>query len=251
MPSTVIMEGEPTVAELQVQLIAHTWQPELTAAAAARLCYSDSSAVDLMARMPEGQRDKLLRRVIEAGHLSIIEHASFTFAIDGLSRAASHQLVRHRMASYSQQSQRYVRLDRPEFVMPPTVASNEEARRVFETGVKSAQDLYRRLLALGMPAEDARYVLPNATCTRLVMTMNARELIHASSLRLCVHAQWEIRRLFRMLKSEIAKVSPLISDYLEPKCIRKGYCDEQETCGLRPKVMIAGGDTADGSKTVC
>ncbi|MCL5256367.1 MAG: FAD-dependent thymidylate synthase [Chloroflexi bacterium] len=219
---------------MQVRLVAYTPEPERTAAAAARLCYSSVSAISLLENITEPEIERLLESVIAAGHLSTIEHISFTFAIDGLSRAASHQLVRHRLASYSQQSQRYVSLKTPEYVTPPSIASKPALREAFEQAMEQDHKLYRQLQEAGIPAEDARYVLSNATTTRLVMTMNARELIHVSGLRLCRHAQWEIRRLFGKVKVEVAQVAPIIARHLQPKCLPLGYCDERETCGLRP-----------------
>ena len=219
---------------MQVKLLAFTPEPERTAAAAARLCYSDISAAAILEQLSPEQVEKLLEMVIRNGHLSTIEHISFSFAIDGISRAASHQLVRHRLASFSQQSQRYVALDNPEFVTPPSIAAKPELLEKYLTGIKEINRLYRELLDAGIKAEDARYLLPNATATRLLMTMNARELVHVSGLRLCRRSQWEIRKLFNKVKEEVAKVAPVIARHLEPKCIELGYCDEQETCGLRP-----------------
>lgn len=226
---------------MQVKLLAYTPEPELTAAAAARLCYSQVSATDILEKLDQATVSHLIKLVVESGHLSTVEHISFTFAIDGLSRAASHQLVRHRLASYSQQSQRWVSLKEPEYVTPPVIAGNAELKKAFEGAVTGIWELYRQMLAQGVPPEDARYVLPNATETNLIMTVNARELIHICSLRLCTRAQWEIRRLFQLIKSEVTTVAPLIADYLEPKCIQLGYCDERETCGIRPlKAEVVG-----------
>ncbi len=231
---------------MQVRLVAHTPEPERTAAAAARLCYSSVSAISILENLTDSEVDRLLNSVIAAGHLSTIEHISFTFAIDGLSRAASHQLVRHRLASYSQQSQRYVSLKAPEYVTPPSIASKPELCEAFQQAMEQSHELYTRLQEAGIAAEDARYVLPNATTTRLVMTMNARELIHVSGLRLCQHAQWEIQRLFGKIKAEVAAVAPILAKHLQPKCIPLGYCDERETCGLRP--LKAGTEAPHHSK---
>lgn len=219
---------------MQVRLIKHTPDPELTMAAAARLCYSNVSGADLTQKLGQRETERLLRQIISAGHHSILEHASFTFAIDGLSRAASHQLVRHRLASYSQQSQRYVTLKQPDYVVPPSIAARPEVMEAYEQAMRLAFDRYAELCAAGVPAEDARYVLPNATCTRLIMTMNARELMHTCSVRLCRRAQWEITKLFEAVKEEVSRVSPLIGEYLRPKCETLGYCDEHETCGRMP-----------------
>ncbi len=219
---------------MPVKLLTHTPDPDLTIASAARLCYSDVSAAQLAERMSDAQVAKLLEHVILSGHHSTLEHASFTFSVDGLSRAASHQLVRHRLASFSQQSQRYVSLESPEYVTPPTIAEDLDLKREYDLAIESAFSQYRRLIRAGVPKEDARYVLPNATTTRLVMTMNARELMHVCSIRLCFRAQWEIRGLFEKVKEEVCKVAPIIGSALQIKCITSGFCDEKESCGIRP-----------------
>ena len=178
--------------------------------------------------------ERLLAFLLRAGHLSPFEHASFTFAIEGISRVTSHQLVRHRIASYTQQSQRYVSLDELIYITPPSIADRADMAERFRACVTNAHAVYRELAAAGIPSEDARYVLPNATETKLVMTMNARELMHASSLRLCLRAQWEIVHLFEHVKVEVDRVAPRIAAELKPKCYNLGYCDEAETCGLLP-----------------
>jgi len=216
---------------MEVKLINFTPSPELTCAAAARLCYSDISAAQIMEDMGPREVRRLLEMVIASGHHSTIEHASFTFAIDGISRACSHQLVRHRIGvSFDQQSQRYVRLDQPEYVIPPTIAQNQELKETFERAVRASFELYRELQEAGIPKEDARFVLPNATATRLVMTVNFRELRHIAGLRLCYRAQWEIRRLVQLMKEELKGVSPYLAERLQPKCFPLGYCDEFEQC---------------------
>lgn len=221
---------------MHVQLLTYTPDPERIIAAAARLSTSKVSASELRERMTPEQIARLLDHVIASGHLSTLEHASFTFAIDGISRAASHQLVRHRLASYTQQSQRYVSFKsfaEVHYVTPATVMAKGFQGR-FDEMVRATHDLYRQMIEAGVPAEDARFILPNAIETRLVMTMNARELVHVCSLRLCQRAQWEIQALFAMVKEEVAKVAPRIAAELKPKCYRMGYCDERESCGLFP-----------------
>ncbi len=219
---------------MQVALIRYTPQPEETVAAAARLCYSKVGAMDILDKMEPAQVGKLLDHLLSSGHLSPFEHVSFTFAVEGLSRAASHQLVRHRMASYSQQSQRYVSMKKLDWVTPPKIQRKPELAQAFQEAVEGVQRLYSRMLEEGIPAEDARYILPNAACTNLVMTMNARELIHVCSVRLCLRAQWEIRELFTHVKAEVETASPRIGAELMIKCDRLGYCDEKESCGLYP-----------------
>ncbi len=221
---------------MQVTLLTYTPDPERVIAAAARLSTSKVSASELRERMTPEQIARLLDHVIASGHLSTLEHASFTFAVDGISRAASHQLVRHRLASYTQQSQRYVSFksfSELRYVTPATIVVKGFKGRFDET-VRAMHDLYRQMIESGVPAEDARFILPNAVETRLVMTMNARELMHVCSLRLCQRAQWEIQELFAKVKEEVAKVAPRIAAEFKPKCYRMGYCDERESCGLFP-----------------
>ena len=214
-----------------VTLLAHTPEPDALVAAAARLCYRDVTAADLL----RGEEEKLSRGLIEhlwkSGHLSTFEHVSFTFAVDGLSRVASHQLVRHRVASFSQQSQRYVKMDGSETaVMPPSVAAIPEAAAFFEEQARSAHETYKKLIELGIPAEDARFILPHGWETRLVLTMNARELHHFFHLRLCRRAQWEIRELARQMLVECRRAAPVLFRKAGPSCIF-GNCTEVKSCG--------------------
>ena len=165
------------------------------------------------------------------GHHSVIEHAVFTFSVEGVSRALTHQLVRHRMASFSQQSQRYVSMDRASFVTPHSVEGNEEASEVFDETMDTIWDAYRRLEELGIPAEDARYLLPNGCTTNITITMNARELLHFFSLRCCNRAQWEIREMADKMLELCLEKSPIIFKDAGPPCVR-GPCPEGKlTCG--------------------
>jgi thymidylate synthase (FAD) len=162
---------------------------------AGRTCYRSQP------KGTEATRRFIQRRVRE-GHESIIEHASATFEISGISRACSHQLVRHRLASYSQESQRYVDMSDPEWVVPPDIARDAAAMAIWNEFLAAAQTAYHRLRQRGIRKEDARFLLPNATATRLVMTANYRELLHVFRLRISPHAQWEVRRVcVRMLES--------------------------------------------------
>jgi thymidylate synthase (FAD) len=216
---------------MRVQLLTHTPDPEQVVAAAARLCYSDASITQLLEQAPE-QAAKLLRKVVGMGHLSVLEHASFTFGIEGISRACSHQLVRHRIASYSQQSQRYVSHQAPfEAVVPESIAARPELAARLTSHLAAVHEFYRDLLAAGVPAEDARFVLPNAAATKLVMTMNARELHHFFALRCCRRAQWEIRAMAREMLRLTRRVAPLLFHDAGPGCLR-GACPEGSmTCG--------------------
>jgi thymidylate synthase (FAD) len=219
---------------MQVALISFTPEPELTIAAAAKLSTSQISAKELRRGMSPDEVGNLLSQLISSGHMSPLEHASFSFAIDGISRVTSHQLVRHRIASYTQQSQRFVSLKKLDYVTPATISAKPELESRYHEMVKQAHRLYCDMLDGGVPAEDARYVLPSAIGTRLVLTMNARELMHACSLRLCLRAQWEIVELFRRIKQEVEKVAPHLGAELKPKCFAQGYCNERQSCGLFP-----------------
>ena len=214
-----------------VSLITSTPEPDRVVAAAARLCYSPVSASDLAREFTLEEAARLLKHLRRSGHLSPFEHASFVFAVDGISRACSHQLVRHRIASFSQQSQRYVRAEKPEFVVPPTVSSSSDAARSFLEAMDDAYKAYADLLAQGIPEEDARYVLPNACKTNLVVTMNARELLHFFELRLCKRAQWEIRELARQMLILGRDKAPFLFEDAGPSCVIEGKCRESRSCG--------------------
>ncbi|NLH95348.1 MAG: FAD-dependent thymidylate synthase [Synergistaceae bacterium] len=210
-----------------------TWTPEADrlVAAAARLCYSPGSASELVSELKAGETDRLLKHLSRSGHLSPFEHASFVFGVDGISRACSHQLVRHRIASFSQQSQRYVRAEKAEVVIPRTVETNPEALPFFREAIRTAYAAYGELLARGVPPEDARYVLPNACETHLVVTMNARELLHFFSLRLCKRAQWEIREVARQMLCLAREKAPGLFAIAGPGCLTRGGCPEERPCG--------------------
>ena len=206
-------------AELKVTLLQHTPSPERAVASAGRLCYAPVSAASLKSSMDDQEVRRLVGGLARSGHLSAFEHASFTFAVDGISRACSHQLVRHRVASYSQQSQRYVRFGTEEdFIIPPSIDGSPEARAVFYRAMDDARRAYDQLVELGLAEgrersavfEDARFVLPNAAETKIVVTMNARELRHFFSLRCCRRAQWEINRLAWAMRHLAISVAPLL-----------------------------------------
>ena len=153
---------------------------------------------------------KILKETIEKGHHSVIEHATFTFSISDVSRTLTHQLVRHRIASYSQQSQRYVKLDKSSFITPPSIKNDLELLKKYKRFMEETWTLYDDLIKRKIPVEDARFVLPNATTTNITITMNARELIHFFKLRCSTDAQWEIREMASIMLSEVKKVAPII-----------------------------------------
>ncbi len=232
---------------MNVRLVSHTPDPEKVVAIAARQCYSPLGAAELAEGLSDEKVGELIRTILESGHMSPTEHASFTFAIEGVSRALSHQLVRHRIASYSQQSQRYVNEEGFDYVTPPSVAANERARRIFEEQMEQARDAYRELVAL-VPREDARFILPNACETRLVMTMNCRSLYNFFERRLCERAQWEIRDLARAMLECVRKVAPRLFSWVGPPCEMRGYCPEGKmSCGkveAASRRLIAAADLA-------
>lgn len=219
--------------KMKVELLAYTKDADAICAAAGKSCYSDSSAYDILgSENPE----KVLGRIVGMGHLSVIEHASFTFSVEGVSRALTHQLVRHRLASFSQQSQRYVSLDDPTYVIPDTIAADPKTRQLYEDTMKRIWDAYREL-GETVPPEDARYVLPNGCTTNITITMNARELLHFFSLRCCNRAQWEIRDMADRMLALCKGVSPTIFRTAGPPCVR-GPCPEGKlSCG-RPRLDL-------------
>ena len=214
-----------------VQLLTHTPDPEAVVAAAARLCYSPSS-IDQLLEKSRVDRDDLLRKILSLGHTSVLEHANFTFGIEGISRACSHQLVRHRLASYAQQSQRYVsHRERFAAVTPPSIEQRPELLQRYQALLDEIHGVYRQLIDAGVPAEDARFVLPNAAQTKLVLSMNARELLHFFNLRCCRRAQWEIRAMAKEMLRLLRPVAPLIFAQAGPGCLQ-GACPEGSmSCG--------------------
>ena len=227
-------------ATLNVTLLTHTPEPERAVASAGRLCYSSSTAAELKEKMPAAEVERLVTLLVRSGHLSALEHAAFTFGIDGISRACSHQLVRHRLASYSQQSQRYVHFSGESgFIVPPKIAEDPEALEVFEEAMGQALAAYNRLVEIGTEKglaketvqEDARFVLPNAAETRIVVTMNARELRHFFRIRCCRRAQWEINALAWRMRALALAAAPLLFRKSGPDCLY-GKCHEGKMyCG--------------------
>ena len=212
---------------------------------ACRTCYSELTPEDIFTKAATGEIEtakmqRLISNVIESGHGSTIEHVVFTFGISGVSRTLSHQLVRHRAGvAFDQQSQRYVTFKKAATMLPQTIAEADPGiRERYEDQIEGSMSLYGDLVGAGIPGEDARFVFPNATRTNLVMTVNLRALIHMSGLRLCTMAQWEIRRLFQLIRHEIFQVSPFLGSFLAPKCVPLGYCDEMNNrdghCPIRP-----------------
>jgi len=240
---------------MKVELIAHTPDPERVVSAAAKLCYSKSGVSDLLQKQSDEEVERFLGILMDLGHASPIEHVSFTFGVEGVSRVLTHQLVRHRIASFSQQSQRYVKLEQFEYIMPPMIAENEEAKAIFESAMEQDQKTYNELAdvlfnqyvekylneglsekkakrqAEKKAIEDARFVFPNACETKIVFTMNARSLMNFFHHRSCQRAQWEIRNMSIEMLRQVRALSPTLFKHAGPKCLI-GPCPEGAmTCG--------------------
>ena len=222
---------------MKVLLLQRTPEPERMVALAARLCYSPSGIGELREDVSRKDMQGLIRKVLSMGHTSTLEHVTFTFGVEGISRAASHQLVRHRIASYSQQSQRYVTADFG-YVTPKTVAAVPALLKDYERHMAASSRLYEKLGKAGIPAEDARFVLPNATETKILVTMNARELHHFFALRTCRRAQWEIREMALRMLAIAREEAPLLFEAAGPGCVR-GKCSEGRlACGEAAEVRL-------------
>ncbi|MEM3578107.1 MAG: FAD-dependent thymidylate synthase [Candidatus Bathyarchaeia archaeon] len=212
---------------MKVKLLRYTMDAELLCGAAALTSTKSGSPSEIFEKMDLDAAKRIIERVTGYGHMSVIEHASFTFSIEGVSRAMTHQLVRHRLASYTQQSQRYVAYDTLEkFVTPPNIAKNDAAKRVFDDVLEKISEAYRKLLDMGIPKEDARFILPNAAKTNIIVTMNARELRHFFNLRCCNRAQWEIREVAIEMLKQARKAAPALFENAGPTCVELGYCPE-------------------------
>lgn len=223
---------------IKCKLISHTPEPEKVISIAAKLCYSKSDVDGLITGVLTGNdTEKFIDKLKGMGHESPLEHVSFTFAIEGVSRTLTHQLVRHRIASYSQKSQRYVSENDFEYIVPPSIA-NGAGVLLYDKLMKQIKQTYTLLVNMNIPKEDARYVLPNATETKIIVTMNARSLFNFFSLRCCTHAQWEIRQLSNLMLAEVQKVAPILFKNAGASC-KKGYCPEGErSCGLAPTLSF-------------
>lgn len=242
-------------SKLKVKLIQYTPEPEKTIAAAAKLCYSKSGAMDIIEDLTDEKTKKFLDMLMDLGHSSPIEHVSFTFAVEGVSRSLTHQLVRHRIASYSQKSQRYVKEGQFEYIIPPEIKKDKISLEIFKTAMEKTQEYYDLLteklkekhyktylleglsdkkaiqLAEKKAIEDARFVLPNACETKIVITMNARSLLHFFNHRCCERAQWEIRELAIEMLNQVKKVAPIIFKNAGPSCINEICPEGKMTCG--------------------
>lgn len=256
--------------QMKVTLLAHTPDPEKTVACAAKLCYANSSVDNLYEGLTEEKINSFVEMLAQIGHESPIEHVSFTFAIEGISRACSHQLVRHRIASYSQKSQRYVSEAQFAFVTPPVVAESEETEKLYGETMEMIQKAYEDLriailtkylttfleehgvalpdgaelltyckeaykkeysALLKKAQEDARFVLPNACETSIIVTMNARSLMNFFKHRCCNRAQWEIKAVADEMLRLVYEVAPTLFQKAGPSCVRGGCPEGKMSCG--------------------
>lgn len=240
---------------MEVKLLRYTPEGEKLITSAAKLCYSPVGIDKIEENIGEEDIESFLKMLVDLGHESPIEHVNFTFGVEGISRTLSHQIVRHRLASYSQQSQRYVKLDQFQYIIPPEIEKNKEAKSLFIKAMEEDQKYYDKLVDLLFEKhyskylnqgykenqartraekesiEDARYVFPNACETKMVFTMNARSLLNFFSLRCCDRAQWEIRELAIKMLKRVKEVYPVLFKNAGPGCI-KGPCPEGVmTCG--------------------
>ncbi|MCK9518489.1 MAG: FAD-dependent thymidylate synthase [Dehalococcoidia bacterium] len=222
---------------IQVTLISHTEDPIRSLYMAYRTCYSQLTPQQVFARIDDEritreQMTGFIEERLKTGHSSPLEQVWFEFIISGVSRAFSHQFVRHRVGiSFEQQSQRYVTYKEGEFpyTVPETVRKAGMEPKMAEL-FDRVSELYEEMVAAGVPAEDARFLLPNATNTNFKVTVNFQSLLHIADLRLCTRAQWEFRKVTALMRAEVMRTVPELGKYLQPKCgeYRMGYCDESE-----------------------
>lgn len=241
---------------MKVILISHTPEPEKVIATAAKLCYSSSDITSLHDGLTDDKVKDFIDMLVSIGHESTVEHVSFTFGIEGVSRACTHQLVRHRIASYSQKSQRYVNENGFEFITPPEIEAIPEAKALYDEEMKRITESYEKIAdiltashtakfvsegldektaaskARKLANEDARFVLPNACETKIVVTMNVRSLFNFFRHRCCMRAQWEIRAVADEMLRLCCEAAPNVFKYAGPSCVAAGKCPEGKmTCG--------------------
>ena len=232
---------------MNVKLIAYTPEAEKLIASAAKLCYSSVGVEQIEKNLTQDKVEKFVSMLQSYGHESPIEHVSFTFAVEGVSRSLTHQLVRHRIASYSQQSQRYVKLEGFEYIVPPSIAGDEKLLKSYKDAMDNinksycylADELKQKYIEQGLDErnsekkaiEDARYVFPNACETKIVFTMNARTLMNFFRHRCCQRAQWEIRLMADNMLQLVKDVAPSIFKYAGPSCVKTSCPEGRMSCG--------------------
>ena len=228
--------------KLKVILLRHTLSPEETIALSAKLCYSKSTIEDLKEKISQKDQSAFIEKLMGMGHESVLEHVTFSFGVEGVSRVLLAQLTRHRIASFSVQSQRYVSYENGfGFIMPDSIAAlGEEAVQQYQKQMDTIESWYvdwQKKLGKGEKSnEDARFVLPNACETRLVVTMNVRELRHFFSLRMCNRAQWEIRKMAEEMFRICFNTAPALFMDAGPACIRGKCPEDKKTCGMAAEI---------------
>jgi thymidylate synthase (FAD) len=221
---------------IQVKLISYPEEAELIAKMAGLICYSGEKVFEEIKDKASLKTDEYLEAIIKSGHLSILEHNVFVFYVSGISRVTSHQLVRKRIASFSQQSQRYVSAENFEYITPDEINKSTFGEKYKEI-VNQTHELYQEMVNNGIPKEDARYILPSATSTQLIVSMNGHSLIDLLVRRICERSQWEIRELAEMMLEEVKMVAPAIFKNLGAFCDFYGYCPENShSCGRMPTI---------------
>ena len=223
---------------IKVTLQSVTPYATLIPAIAAKVCYSGDPIESIEEKLTFKDCRNLVTRVYSMGHKSILEHVSFTFLVSGVSRIATHQFVRHRHCTFHERSQRYVEVGKSEVVMPESIKKDPDHIDSFDYAVRVCMHLYEKLINQGVPAEDARFILPQGIESQLIVTMNAAELVHIARLRCCNRAQWEIRDVARKMVILAREQFPVIFDKVGPSCYMDGRCPEGKmTCGKMKEVQ--------------
>ena len=226
---------------MRVKLIACTPNILDVLYTSARTCYNAGSPIDMFKKVEDIDIDKklkLISKVLESGHNSVLEHVSFTFAVEGVDRTVLAQISRHRTGiSLSVQSQRYVDFSKGSFdYVTPSDIENSEHNEEYDLIMKQIQNFYNRQVHSGIKPEHARMIVPNACCTNMVITLNLRELVHICGLRLCTRSQLEIRQMVKEMVDAVCADNWWLNEYLQPKCVQTGFCTEDKCCGRKPKL---------------
>ena len=226
---------------MKVKLLTYTKDPEQVVAAAIRQCYAQVGPGELKRKIDKETRERLIKQVLASGHTSTLEHASFTFGIEGVSRVTEIQLIRHRIgSSYSIQSGRYVKRGEAKFVIPVAIKNNKKILSKYKKVLKGVQDLYNEMIDVGIKTEDARYLQPQSLQTKIVVTMNIRSLLHFFTLRCCRRAQWEIQEMANLMLTEVRRVAPIVFAKAGPTCMTEKICWEgSKSCGRWEKIKGA------------
>jgi thymidylate synthase (FAD) len=219
---------------INVKLVDYTHNPEMIIASAARTCIRNKSFESICEEFSKSDIERILDTVISKNQLSVLEHVTFIFSISGVSRVFTHQLIRHRIASYSQLSQQRTDSSELDFITPPEIRKYRSIAEEYEEKVKSCRDLYKKLIKQGISKGSARYILPSSFCTNILATFNARSLFNLFAQRECQSEEWEFREVARIMHNTLMEVAPLIFKYAGPPCQTQGLCPEGRTvseCG--------------------